>query len=299
MPELPEVETVVRLIRPGLEGRTIRGAQVLWKRTLGGLAPSRFAERVIGARVVRVWRRAKFVVADLERDGGRAGALLGHLRMTGRMHVEPAGWDAGPYERLRLELDNRRCFHFIDVRKFGRLTWVADAERALAGLGPEPLGDAFSAAWLAGALRARRGRLKPLLLDQTFVAGLGNIYVDEALHRSGLHPLRAARSVRSAEAERLHEEIRATLTAAIARNGSSFDTFYRTPEGQPGEYQAEFRVYARDGQPCSTCATEIERIVVGQRGTHYCPRCQPRRPAAQARSPRLPLRRPRASSKRS
>jgi formamidopyrimidine-DNA glycosylase len=299
MPELPEVETVVRLIRPGLEGRTIHGATVLWKRTLGGLAPARFRERVTGARVARVWRRAKYVVAQLERGGEPAGALLGHLRMTGRMHVEPAGWDAGPYERLRLELDNRRSFHFIDVRKFGRLTWVADSERALAELGPEPLGDAFSAEWLAGALRARRGRLKPLLLDQSFVAGLGNIYVDEALHKSGLHPLRAASSVRAAEAERLHDEIRATLTAAIARNGSSFDTFYRTPEGQPGEYQAEFRVYARVGQPCRSCGTGIERIVVGQRGTHYCPACQPRRPGAQRRSPKLAFKLPRASSTRS
>jgi formamidopyrimidine-DNA glycosylase len=283
MPELPEVETVVRMLRPKLEGRTIRAASVKWKRTLGGLAPAAFARRVIGARVVRLRRRAKFVVADLERNDAPAGALLGHLRMTGRMHVERAGWDAGAYERLRLELDDDRCFHFIDVRKFGRLTWVADAERALADLGPEPLGDAFSAAWLAAALRARRGRLKPLLLDQSFIAGLGNIYVDESLHRSGLHPLRAASGVRGDEAARLRDAIRATLGAAIERNGSSFDTFYRTPEGQPGDYQSEFRVYARGGEPCVACGSEIRRIVVGQRGTHFCPACQPRR-VAKARS---------------
>jgi formamidopyrimidine-DNA glycosylase len=225
-----------------------------------------------------VWRRAKYIVADLQRGGAPAGALLGHLRMTGRMHVEPAGWDAGPYERLRLELDDGRWFHFIDVRKFGRVTWVASVERELAQLGPEPLGVDFTADWLANALHTKRGRLKPLLLDQSFVAGLGNIYVDEALHKSGLHPLRFAHSVRPAEAARLREEIQSTLGGAIERNGSSFDTFYRTPEGQPGDYQSEFRVYSRDGEPCSTCGTVIERIVVGQRGTHFCPRCQPRRP---------------------
>lgn len=279
MPELPEVETVVRMLRPKLEGRTIRGATVLWKRTLGGLAPAAFEKRVCGARVVRLWRRAKFVVADLERGGTSAGALLGHLRMTGRMHVEPAGWDVGAYERLRLALDDGRSFHFIDVRKFGRLTWVADPERALRDLGPEPLGDAFTTEWFANALRAKRGRLKPLLLAQDFVAGLGNIYVDEALHSSGLHPLRTANSVKALEAARLRDAIRTTLAAAIERNGSSFDPFYLTPEGQPGAYQSEFRVYSRDGQPCTTCGSTIARIVVGQRGTHYCPRCQPRRVA--------------------
>jgi formamidopyrimidine-DNA glycosylase len=275
MPELPEVETVARLIRPRLVGRTITGARVRWTRTLGGLSPRAFERGVVGARVASVWRRAKFVVIDLERGGEPAGWLVGHLRMTGRFHVEPQGWDAGDYERVRLALDRGQVFHFIDVRKFGRLWFTRDLSEQLGRLGPEPLGPEFTPAWLALELRARRRQLKPLLLDQTFVAGLGNIYVDESLHRAGLHPLRASDRVSAREAERLHAAIVATLTEAIAREGSSFDTFYLNPEGRPGDFQHYFRVYDRAGEPCSTCRAPITRIVVGQRGTHLCRRCQP------------------------
>ena len=283
MPELPEVETVVRLIRPRLEGRTIEASRVSWKRTLGGLSSQAFSRGVRGARVSRVWRRAKYIVIDLERDGELAGWLLGHLRMTGRMHVERADWKAGPHARLSLDLDNGKRFHFIDVRKFGRVTFTTDLDQ-LAELGPEPLGGEFTAEWFHRALAARKRQLKPLLLDQTFVAGLGNIYVDESLHRSRLHPLRRADRVRPEEAGRLHAEIRATLEEAIEREGSSFDTFYRTPEGQPGSYQHQFLVYGREGQPCERCGTAITRIVVGQRGTHLCRRCQPPPRAPRTRS---------------
>ncbi len=275
MPELPEVETVVRLIRPRLVGRTIAGARVHWTRTLGGVSPARFTRAVTGARVTRVWRRAKYAVLDLEREAAPAGFLVGHLRMTGRFHVEPPGYDPGPHLRVSLPLDDGRTFHFIDVRKFGRLWFTTRLETLLGRLGPEPLDDDFTADWLLAALRAKRRQLKPLLLDQTFLAGLGNIYVDEALHRSGLHPLRPSQRVDAAHARRLHAAIRETLTAAIAREGSSFDVFYRTPEGQPGQYQDEFRVYARAGQPCLACGTPVERLIVGQRGTHVCPTCQP------------------------
>lgn len=273
MPELPEVETVVRLIRPKLEGRTVTAARVRWRRTVGA---RNFEAKVVGARVVRVWRRAKFIVADLERGRASAGALLGHLRMTGRMHVEPKGFDPGPYAKVELALDDGCALHFIDVRKFGRFQFRADPMLDLAELGPEPLGDEFTAEWLARALRERRRLLKPLLLDQTFVAGLGNIYVDESLHRAGLHPLALSHRVKPAQAARLHDEIRNVLVEAIAREGSSFDAFYRTPEGNPGSYQDEFRVYGRDGQPCLKCGTQIRRLVVAQRGTHVCPRCQPK-----------------------
>jgi formamidopyrimidine-DNA glycosylase len=277
MPELPEVETVARLIRPRLVGRTIRAAHVSWKRTLGGTSSTAFAREVVGARVAGVWRRAKFVVFDLERGGEHSGWIVGHLRMTGRMHVERAGWDAGAHERVRLDLDDGRAFHFIDVRKFGRLRFTRALEELFGELGPEPLGEAFTPAWLASGLRARRRRLKPLLLDQTFVAGLGNIYVDESLHRAGLHPLRASDRVSASEAERLHGSIRATLGEAIEREGSSFDAYYLNPEGRAGEYQNYFRVYDRAGEPCTTCGEAVTRIVVGQRGTHFCARCQPRR----------------------
>ncbi len=283
MPELPEVETVVRLVRPKLVGRTIEGVDVAWERTLGGASEGAFRRAVVGARVASAWRRAKYLVFDLERDGETTGWLVGHLRMTGRMHVERNGWDPGPYARVALRLDRGRTLHFVDVRKFGRLQFVDDLAAVFGDLGPEPLGEEFTAEWLTAALRARRRVLKPLLLDQTFLAGLGNIYVDEALHEARLHPLRVAATVRREQAERLHGAIRRTLEAAIEREGSSFDTFYRTPEGQPGSYQHQFRVYGRTGLPCPVCARPIRRLVVGQRGTHVCLACQPR-----PRAPRRP-----------
>lgn len=281
MPELPEVETVARLVRPHLVGRTIRGAQTHWTRTLGGLSRAAFARAVTGSSITHVGRRAKFVVMDLARDGTPAGHLLVHLRMTGRLFVEPAAHVAGPYDRVLLDLEDadaaRTRLVFLDVRKFGRFEFHRNADERLGVLGPEPLEDAFTAEWLRDALRARNRQLKPLLLDQSFLAGLGNIYVDESLHLARLHPETSSRRVSPAKCRALHAAIRTTLAEAVRREGSSFDTFYRTPEGNPGSYQDQFRVYGRDGKPCLTCGTTIVRRVVGQRGTHVCPRCQRRR----------------------
>lgn len=290
MPELPEVETVARLVRPRLVGRTIEDVDVSWPRTLGGATRPAFARAVVGARIGRVWRRAKYIVFDLERDGELDGWLVGHLRMTGRMHVEAPGWDAGPYRRASLALDDGRVFHFIDVRKFGRLVFTGDLGACFAGLGPEPLEHEFTSEVFCAALRSRRRLLKPLLLDQSFVAGLGNIYVDEALHRARLHPLARSERVPRVRAVELHAQIQAVLSEAIEREGSSFDTFYRTPEGKPGDYQHQFQVYGRDGQACHTCGREIVKLVVGQRGTHVCPGCQGRGPRRRtpARAPRRP-----------
>ena len=164
----------------------------------------------------------------------------------------------------------------MDVRKFGRLVWSADPAEDLAHLGPEPLGAEFTVEWLRDELRSRRRMLKPLLLDQEFLAGLGNIYVDEALHRARLHPLQRSDRVGARKVTALHGAIRETLELAIQKEGSSFDAFYRTPEGQPGRYQEQFQVYGRGGQPCRRCGRRVVRMVVGQRGTHLCPRCQPR-----------------------
>lgn len=273
MPELPEVETVVRSIRPRLEGRVVRAARVHWRRTVGARD---FETRVTGARIVRVWRRAKYFVLDLERRKRAAGAIVGHLRMTGRVHVEPRDFDPGPYKKVELTLDDQHVLHFVDVRKFGRFQFVRDAGDVLGALGPEPLSADLTADWLLAALRKKRRQLKPLLLDQTFLAGLGNIYVDEALHRAGLHPLARSERTTPDRAARLCAGIQHVLSEAIEREGSSFDVFYRTPEGNPGRFQDQFRVYGREGEPCLTCRTPIQRLVVGQRGTHLCPRCQPR-----------------------
>ena len=266
MPELPEVETVCRLIRPRIVGRRVLAADVHWKRTIGASSVPAFRKAVVGTRIVRVWRRAKYIVIDLERDDRPAGAIVGHLRMTGRLVVEPPRPDVPPYGRVALELDDGNVLHFIDVRKFGRFGFAADPDEVFSELGPEPLSDEFTEELFVRELRSRRRVLKPLLLDQSFVAGLGNIYVDESLFRSGLHPLRRADRVSRAAAGRLWKEIRDTLAEAIEREGSSFDTFYRTPEGKPGSYQDQFRVYGRDGRPCRSCGRPIKKLVVGQRG---------------------------------
>lgn len=283
MPELPEVETVVRELTPLVVGRSIERVRVSWPRTLGGLTPRSFGRRVRGARFAAVRRRGKYIIFDLHRPGSPAGHLVGHLRMSGRFALRDGGAPVPAYTRLSFMLDDDSVLDFTDMRKFGRVEWVPDADQRLAALGPEPLDSSFSAAWLHKALRGRRRQLKPLLLDQEFVAGLGNIYVDESLHRAGLHPLRSSDRVSRPASQRLHEAIQSVLGEAIRMKGSSFDRLYRTPEGRPGAFQNRFRVYGRAGDPCVDCGARVRRIVVGQRGTHFCPRCQ-RAPQARSRS---------------
>jgi len=269
VPELPEVETIARALRPQLLGRTVLGAQVSWARTLATPSARTFLRRIRGQEVLEVGRRAKFLHLRLSRD-----SLLIHLRMTGDLLLrdDPA---AERFERLRFSLspagqtEAGRFLIFSDARKFGRI-WLTDQPgRVLDGLGPEPFSEDFTAQWLFEALRKRRRQLKPLLLDQTFLAGLGNIYTDEALHRARLHPLRPSDSVRPRQALALWTAIREVLEEGILRNGASLDWVYRG-----GEFQNYFRVYDREGQPCPVCGAKIRRLVVGQRGTHYCPRCQ-------------------------
>ncbi len=279
VPELPEVETIVRQLRPQVRGRTVTAVSVRGRDLIVRSPPRAFCAAMAGRRIEDVRRRGKYFVLDL--DDGRL--LVGHLRMTGRLYVGGA-----PHPRTTracFDLDDGRCLVFTDVRKFGRLQLVARLQDALPPLGPEPLSDAMDGEWMADALASRRRLLKPLLLDQSFLAGLGNIYVDESLHRAGLHPLTSSHRVRREQARSLALAIRHVLAAAIAAEGSSFDAFYRTPEGRPGGYQDEFAVYGRQGEPCGRCGAAIRRIVVGQRGTHFCPRCQPApRPRSRARS---------------
>ncbi len=268
MPELPEVETIVRQLRPQIVGRRVVAVSVHWERTLGGASVDQFENALVGRCVERVWRRAKYFVLDLD-DGTH---IVGHLRMSGRLYVSP---DADlPYARVSLALDDGRHLVFSDVRKFGRFAHVARLDDGLPALGPEPLEDSFDAAWLHGALRSRKRALKPLLLDQSFIAGLGNIYVDESLFTARLHPLRLSHTLKRAQSDELATAIRDVLARAVALDGSSFDTFYRTIEGQPGAYQDEFLVYGRDGKPCRRCGHVIAKMLVAQRGTHLCRRCQ-------------------------
>lgn len=272
MPELPEVETIARTLRPQLIGSTILEADLRWARTLAAPSARKFKAQIKGQRIEDVTRRAKFLWLRLSKDH-----LLIHLRMSGDLHLKEDGYQPQKHDRLILTLAPtsppdrimERKLVFTDTRKFGRVWLTADAQEIFGGLGPEPLEDQFTARHLYQRLRARRRRLKPLLLDQTFIAGLGNIYADEALHRARLHPLAASDSITAQQAERLWQAIRETLQDGIRSNGASIDWVYRG-----GDFQNYFRVYRRQGQPCPVCGTRIERIMLGQRGAHFCPNCQ-------------------------
>lgn len=272
MPELPEVETIARKLGPELTGRTIREADLRWSRTLATPSPKKFREQVTGQKIMGVSRRAKYFIlhlSSLRPGSGQAFTLLIHLRMSGDLLVRNSTIRPEKHDRLVLKLSGGKSLAFNDTRKFGRVWLTAEPEEILGRLGPEPLGADFTPEWLYAALRGKRRQLKPLLLDQTFLAGLGNIYTDEALHIAKLHPLGMSDSVSLKQAQALHEAIRRVLEEGIRRNGASIDWVYRG-----GEFQNYFRVYDREGEPCPVCGTQIQRLVVGQRGTHICPKCQ-------------------------
>lgn len=264
MPELPEVETIARNLRPELADRRILSVGLFWPRTLAAPGADEFQQRMSGQRIETVTRRAKYLHLVLS-DGN----LLIHLRMSGDLLLRPSPCAPEPHDRLHLALDSGQTLAFNDTRKFGRVWLVDDAQEVLGSLGPEPLADDFTPDIFLSKLHARRRQLKPLLLDQSFLAGLGNIYSDEALHLAGLHPLRQSDTITGEEARRLFTAIRSVLQAGIENNGASIDWVYRG-----GGFQNHFRAYGRTGQPCPVCATPIERIVVGQRSTHFCPQCQ-------------------------
>jgi formamidopyrimidine-DNA glycosylase len=271
MPELPEVETIARALRlggrggPALAGRRIQAAHLLWLRTLAEPGPAEFEQRILGQPVLDIGRRGKFIRFQLDPD-----TLLIHLRMSGDLLVEPQSAPIAPHHRLTLDLEGELRLAFNDPRKFGRVWLAADPQRILANLGPEPLDPGFTPQALYQRLQSTRRQLKPLLLDQSFIAGLGNIYTDEALHLAGLHPLQAAHKLNQTQATRLWESIRAVLLDGIERQGASIDWVYRG-----GDFQNYFRVYQRTGEPCPVCGTPVQRMWVGQRGTHLCEVCQP------------------------
>ncbi len=274
MPELPEVETVVRDLRPHVVGRTIVGATVRWRRTIALPSAREFAARIRGSRIVALTRRGKFLVFRLRPRGRSESAqfLLVHLRMTGGFSIDAPGAPRDKHVRVIVTLDDGREVRFRDTRKFGRMWLVDDPARVTGKLGPEPL--ELSAKEFAARFAKRRGHLKPLLLDQTFLAGLGNIYVDESLWYARLHPLRAAETLTRAERARLYRAIQRVLTRAIAVGGTSIDVMYKRVNGASGGFQDSLRAFDREKRPCRRCGTPIVKTVVGQRGTHYCPTCQ-------------------------
>jgi len=295
MPELPEVETVARQLQGWVAGAQISDAEVRWARTIRHPEPEQFVAEIRGAQISRVGRRAKSVLIHLA--DGRVVTVA--LRMTGALIVAPAGTPDDPYARVIFQLADGRELRYRDVRKFGRIgLWegggllrrparrrgakkkqAAEAKApyrvgdVFGRHGPEPLASTFTAARLAERLRGRSARLKTLLLDQSFIAGVGNIYADEALWRARLHPLRTADSLTPDEVRRLHRAIRAVLRQGINNRGTSFGD-YVGADDLPGENAERLMVYQRTGEPCYRCGRPIQRMVIGQRSTHFCARCQ-------------------------
>lgn len=261
MPELPEVETIVRSLAPRLEGRRIRTAQFFSKHVVRQNFAA-LGARVRGQTVHAVRRHGKFIVLDLD-----TGKLTIHLGMTGKLLADGS---AGPYTRAVFEL-NDGVLIYDDIRHFGKIQWSPDLPERVAALGPDALSiplDVFTA-----LLRRRKSMIKPLLMNQAFVRGMGNIYTDEALFAAKIHPRAIASRLSRARAARLHQAMQEILSTAVALKGSSISD-YVDSEGRKGSFQLHHQVYGREGERCVVCGTRIRRIVLGSRGTHYCPKCQ-------------------------
>ncbi|MDI6870936.1 MAG: bifunctional DNA-formamidopyrimidine glycosylase/DNA-(apurinic or apyrimidinic site) lyase [Bacillota bacterium] len=273
MPELPEVETVRRSLLPKLAGHTITGVEIFWPRAVRYPEPEAFAAAIRGRRVEDLERRGKHLIIHLSGEQ----SLVVHLRMTGRLLYRDEGDEVSPYTTVLFHLDGGKALHFVDVRKFGAMHLVCaeewDQVQSLRGLGVEPLSEEFTPAYLAAMLEGGRGPVKGRLLNQQRIAGLGNIYADEALHRAGIFPGRPAGSLSPVEVERLHAAIREVIAEGLAHRGTSVRD-YVDGDGRAGAFQERLRVYRRTGRPCLRCATPIRRTVVAGRGTFYCPQCQ-------------------------
>jgi formamidopyrimidine-DNA glycosylase len=276
VPELPEVETIRRQLAGRVAGRTIVDAQVLDAKWCAPRCPAAVEDDLRGARVERLRRRGKYLIADLDDDR----FLVMHLRMTGNLlWVDERDDEPGrPHLRVRIVLDDGHRLLFTDQRRFGTGI-VVDGAQALDAymserLGPEPLDPNFTPDVLGRAARGRRAPVKAFLLDQRRVAGIGNIYADEALFRAGIHPLKPAGRLRRADFERLHAGIVETLAAGIARQGASIDD-YRDSNGDRGSMQDEFLIHRREGLPCPRCGRPVTKLVAAGRGTYVCRHCQP------------------------
>lgn len=280
MPELPEVETIVRSLRnpsewqweepqamnarPGVVGRVVRSARVLWPRTVATPTVEEFCQRIAGQEIMAVERRGKFIVFSLNRD-----TLLIHLRMSGDLRVEPATCADQLHDRLVIEFVDGMKLAFNDTRKFGRTWLVSDPASVTEDLGPEPFEEGFTGEDLYERVHTSRRSIKTLLLDQSVLAGVGNIYSDEALFRAQIHPATPACEITPLQAGAVLAAIREVMEEGIRRNGASIDWVYRG-----GDFQNYFRVYQRTGEPCLVCGTPIQRVVIGQRSSHFCPHCQ-------------------------
>jgi len=274
MPELPEVQTIVDdLNAADIIGIPIMRTSILWARTIAEPSPAAFCKRMKGSKFTAIRRRGKYLVFDTD---SRYTMLL-HLRMSGRLHLVAVDAPRVKHEHIIITFKNKQQLRFHDTRKFGRMHLIADPAKILGRLGPEPLAKEFTVQVLADRLRRHRRLLKPLLLDQAFVAGLGNIYVDEALWDARLHPNRIAAELSTAEIKALHRAIPRVLKRGLKNLGTSLGTgetnFYSVGRHR-GRNKDELMVFRRTDLPCPRCKTNIERIIVGQRSTHICTKCQ-------------------------
>jgi formamidopyrimidine-DNA glycosylase len=266
MPELPEVETIKNELLPHITGHTITGVTLFDEKLVRQLPVEEFRTQLIGQKITRVERRGKYLTFDLT----SGEALIVHLKMTGSLLLKPPE----KFTRAILHLDGGTEFYFRDPRKFGVMWLAKDKNAILNKLGPEPLKADFTPQILAQRLSKHAAPIKAVLCDQSSVAGIGNMYADEALFRARIHPLRAGKSLSSKEIERLHRAIQEVLSAGIKNKGASVDTYFR-PDGQIGTAHFEFKVAHGRGKNCPHCGTPLERIPVRNRGSYFCPKCQP------------------------
>jgi formamidopyrimidine-DNA glycosylase len=269
MPELPEVETTVRGIAPHLVGRRVLELIVRQPR-LRWPVPMALRRALPGQKIENVERRAKYILARTA-----AGSAVMHLGMSGALRILGADVPPGPHDHVDWRLSSGRILRFTDPRRFGCLLWQPSGEthELLARLGPEPLGAEVEGDYLWRAARGRRAPVKAFLMDQHIVVGVGNIYAAEALFAAGIHPGRAAGSVSRARYARLADEVRRILAHAITRGGTTLRDFI-SPDGTPGYFEQELFVYGRAGEACKVCATPVRAVMLGQRSTFYCAKCQ-------------------------
>ncbi|MEC9306747.1 MAG: bifunctional DNA-formamidopyrimidine glycosylase/DNA-(apurinic or apyrimidinic site) lyase [Candidatus Neomarinimicrobiota bacterium] len=267
MPELPEVQTVVNGLKEDLVGDRITCITPIWEKVLSNFIPSDLFIKGRMTLIQDVTRRAKFIIIHFP-----SSILAIHLRMTGKLFF-PVANQIPKHTTAVIKLDSRKKLIFHDTRKFGRIYLYNDLTPINERHGPEPLGKNFSVGWLHRALQQRKRNIKALLLDQSFLAGLGNIYVDESLWAAGIHPGSISNALPEARIRRLHEAVQAILNAAITARGTTIIDFSYL-NGQSGHYTSQLRIFGRQGQPCITCGREIEKIKVAGRGTYVCSRCQ-------------------------
>ena len=277
MPELPEVETIKNELLPHIVGRQVTGVTLFWEGIVRQPPVKEFCSRLIGQRLTGLARRGKYLIFSLT----SGEVLIIHLKMTGSLLLKPASAEMGKFIRAIIHLDNGTEIHFRDPRKFGLMRLVEDADFIDDKLGPEPLEAGFTPQVLAQRLSNRTAPIKALLYDQTVIAGIGNMYADEALFAARIHPLRPGGSLSLEEVEHLYQAIQQVLWSAIGNKGASTDTYFR-PDGTRGTAHFQFQVAHRlNGESCPVCGTPIERITVRNRGTYFCPKCQPPSPPPQ------------------